>query len=205
MTSLVALLTACSLNVSSDLLHPLIKIESNFNPYAIGLVGGSLDHQPTNLNDFLDTISILDSSNKNYSVGLAQINIKNLNRYQIPVLDAIEPCNNIKIASVILKDCYLKYKNIGHTLSCYYSGNDKTGYKKDFNNSYVERFLLSYEKKHDNVYIDFDYKSFNNLKNDVTVYQPHKTSIDIVSKLTNLTKTSNKKITYFSKSFNIQQ
>lgn len=175
---LVTLLTACALNVSSDLLEPLIQLESGYNPYAIGVVGASVP-QPTSINDFWQTINDLEKRNKNYSVGLAQINIKNLHRFNIPVLDAVEPCNNIKLSSVILKDCYSNYQDIGKALSCYYSGNDKTGFKRDFNNSYVERFLTSYANKQENVVINFDYDQFYQLKNQVENYHHNQPSTQI--------------------------
>lgn len=167
MSLLVALLTSCSINVSPNLLHPLIQLESGFNPYAIGVVGSSVK-QPNTLTDFIQTISNLDKKQKNYSIGLAQINIKNLRRLNIPAIDAVEPCNNIKLSSVILNECYKKYKDIGKTLSCYYSGNDSVGFQRDFNNSsYVERFISSYENSKNNVSIDFDYDAFYRLKNQV--------------------------------------
>lgn len=167
MSLLVALLTSCSINVSPKLLHPLIQLESGYNPYAIGVVGSSVK-QPHTLSDFIQTISDLNNKKKNYSIGLAQINIKNLAKFNIPVLDAVEPCNNIKLSSIILKECYKKYPDIGKTLSCYYSGNDKKGFQRDFDNSsYVERFVSSYENSKNNIYIDFDYDTFNSLKKQV--------------------------------------
>lgn len=165
--SLITLLATCSIDVSSNLLQPLIQLESGYNPYSIGVVGSSV-HQPHSLPDFIQTVSNLDNNNKNYSIGLAQINIKNLNRFDIPVIDAVEPCNNIKLSSVILQSCYKQYNyDVGKTLSCYYSGNDKTGFKVDFDNSYVERFLFAYENKNTNVYIEFDYDDFYKLKKKV--------------------------------------
>jgi len=176
--NLIALLTACSFNISNDLMLPLIHLESGYNPYAIGVVNGSIK-QPVSFLEFVDSINNLDSQNKNYSVGLGQINIKNLNRFNISVIEAIDPCTNIKLSSVILKDCYIKYGDIGKALSCYYSGNEKTGFKNDFKNSYIERFLNSYSNKQKDVVINFDYESFNKLKNQVAaINTPQKTVIN---------------------------
>ena len=178
---LIALLASCNISVSSDLLHPLIQLESGYNPYAIGVVGSSVA-QPRSFSEFIQSIEQLNSENKNYSVGLTQINIKNLNRLNIPVLDAIEPCNNIKLSSMIIRERYKKYGDIGSTLSCYYSGNDKTGFKRENNNtSYVERFLSDYANKQEGVIIHVDYEEFSKLKKRVEKI-PITTSRDITKK-----------------------
>lgn len=163
---LIALLTSCSINVSPNLLQPLIQLESGYNPYAIGVVGSSI-RQPHTLSEFIQSVTHLDNENKNYSIGLTQINIKNLNRLNIPVLDAVEPCNNIKLSSIILQECYQKYGGIGQTLSCYYSGNDKTGFKRENNNSYIERFIDAYTNRKNDVSIHFDHEEFLKLKKQV--------------------------------------
>lgn len=209
---LVALLATCSIDVSSHLLDPLIHLESGYNPYAIGVVGSSVP-QPRSLDSFIQTISHLDNHNKNYSIGLAQINIKNLNRFKIPVLDAVEPCNNIKISSVILKECYKKYNDIGKMLSCYYSGNGDTGFRRDFNNSsYVERFLSSYVNMQENVVIDFDYDKYYQLKTQVENYKGNASNEKLKSenKLNKKNSTfnkfsSNRKKTIFNKSIKLNE
>jgi type IV secretion system protein VirB1 len=197
---LVALLASCSIDVSTHILQPLIQLESGYNPYAVGVVGSSV-RQPRSLHDFIQTISDLNNKNKNYSIGLAQINIKNLQRFKIPVLDAVEPCNNIKLSSVILKECYKKYNDIGKMLSCYYSGNGDAGFRRDFNNSYVERFLSSYANMQENVVIDFDYDKFYQLKTQVENYKFNETKLT-----SNVNKfSSNRKKTIFNKSINVNE
>lgn len=207
---LVSLLATCSIDVSYHLLEPLIHLESGYNPYAIGVVGSSIP-QPKSLDSFIQTISDLDNNNKNYSIGLAQINIKNLNRFKIPVLDAVEPCNNIKISSVILKECYKKYNDTGKMLSCYYSGNGDTGFRRDFNNSsYVERFLSSYVNTQENVVIDFDYDKYYQLKTQVENYKGNETKLKSDNKLNKKNSTfnkfsSNRKKTIFNKSIKLNE
>jgi type IV secretion system protein VirB1 len=204
MSLLSALLISCSINVSPSLLQPLIQLESGYNPYSIGVVGSSV-RQPSSLHDFIQTVSDLENKNKNYSIGLTQINIKNLRRFDIPVIDAVEPCNNIKLSSVILKECYKKYNNnVGKALSCYYSGNGDTGFKRDVNNSYIERFLSSYENIQKNVVIDFDYDKYHQLKNDVENYNV--SNVFSTKKNSTFNRfSSNRKKTYFNKSINIEE
>ena len=206
---LVALLASCSIDVSTHILQPLIQLESGYNPYAVGVVGSSV-RQPRSLHDFIQTISDLNNKNKNYSIGLAQINIKNLQRFKIPVLDAVEPCNNIKLSSVILKECYKKYNDIGKMLSCYYSGNGDAGFRRDFNNSYVERFLSSYANMQENVVIDFDYDKFYQLKTQVENYKFNETKLtsnnELIKKNSIVNKFSgNRKKTIFNKSINVNE
>jgi type IV secretion system protein VirB1 len=206
---LVALLASCSIDVSTHILQPLVQLESGYNPYAIGVVGSSV-RQPRSLHDFIQTISDLNNKNKNYSIGLAQINIKNLQRFKIPVLDAVEPCNNIKLSSVILKECYKKYNDIGKMLSCYYSGNGDAGFRRDFNNSYVERFLSSYANMQENVVIDFDYDKFYQLKTQVENYKFNETKLtsnnELIKKNSIVNKfSSNRKKTIFNKSINVNE
>lgn len=47
----------------------------------------------------------------NYSVGLGQVNKKNFAKYGAKLLEqAFDPCTNLRVASAILKICYLRAK-----------------------------------------------------------------------------------------------
>ena len=127
----------CAPEVSEDTLRALVRTESSFNPYAIGIVGGG-SRQPKAFHEAMAVIAQLELEGKNYSVGLAQINKKNFSKLGINAAGALDACTNLKAASKILSDCYQRaQKNSGSNslhdaLSCYYSGNFKTGYRHGY-------------------------------------------------------------------------
>lgn len=155
------LINKCSNKVNIKTIKAIIKTESNYNPFAIGIVDGSLKSQPTNFNEASKIIDQLERENKNYSIGLAQINIKNLKRYKISPYFALDPCINLSVSEKILVDCYTKAPSVDEqtkihqTLSCYYSGNYNFGYYKDFKNqhSYIQKVINNSQNEDANVVI----------------------------------------------------
>ena len=127
----------CAPEVSEDTLRALMRTESSFNPYAIGIVGGG-SRQPKAFHEAMAIIAQLELEGKNYSVGLAQINKKNFSKLGINAAGALDACTNLKAASKILSDCYQRAQNrsgnnsLHDALSCYYSGNFQTGYRHGY-------------------------------------------------------------------------
>lgn len=64
----------CAPNVNPQILKGIAKIESDFNPYAIGIVGAHLKKQPHTYEEAIKVASYLEEVNLNYSVGILQIN-----------------------------------------------------------------------------------------------------------------------------------
>ena len=95
----------CAPNVSTDTVLALVKTESSFNPFAIGVVGGSVK-QPTNIVDALATVEKLEREGKNYSLGLGQINKGNFKRLNVSAETMFNPCENLKASQKILSDAY---------------------------------------------------------------------------------------------------
>lgn len=143
-----ALADKCAPDVSKDTLQALIKTESSMNPLAIAVVGGKVKH-PTSLKDALNLVKELEKNGSNFSLGLGQINKKNFNRLGVTAEEMFEPCKNLQAAQLILKECFLKAqkedktegKQLGDALSCYYSGNEQTGYK-----GYVQQVVSNADK-----------------------------------------------------------
>lgn len=143
-----ALADKCAPDVSKDTLQALIKTESSMNPLAIAVVGGKVK-QPSTLSGALALVKELESQGSNYSLGLGQINKKNFNRLGVTAEEMFEPCKNLQAAQLILKECFLKAqkedktegKQLGDALSCYYSGNEQTGYK-----GYVQQVVSNADK-----------------------------------------------------------
>ena len=129
----------CAPAVSVDTLSALVKTESNFNPFAIGVVGGSVE-QPKSLQDALLKVSKLVANDRSFSVGLAQINSGNFDALGLTAEQLFDPCTNLQAAAQILGRCYMqtsaKYgdnaKALGAALSCYYAGNEHTGFEHGY-------------------------------------------------------------------------
>ena len=137
-----ALAMACAPLVHTDTAQALVAVESSFNPHAIGVVGGVLDRQPRNLAEAVATASHLQANGWNFSVGLAQINLRNFERLGLNAATAFDPCENLRAMQTVLTECFersslkeLSQPALRKALSCYYSGNFVTG----FRHGYVQR------------------------------------------------------------------
>lgn len=123
----------CAPNVAPDTIRRIASVESGFNPYAIGVVGGRLQRQPRTREEALATADMLDANGWNYSVGVVQVNQRNFGKYGLTAAAAFDPCTNLRIGGLILEDCYKRAGKgpaaVSDALSCYYSGNFTTGYR----------------------------------------------------------------------------
>ncbi len=146
---LEALFLACAPLVALDTAQALISVESRGNPYAIGVVAGSLVRQPRTLSEAVVTVRALEAGGWNYSVGLAQINKANFSRYGLTAETAFEPCGNLRAMQAILGDCFSRagpraqpQVALRRAFSCYYSGNFRTG----FEHGYVQKVLTAWNQ-----------------------------------------------------------
>lgn len=135
------LIGCAGLAVPANVMHHVVRVESSYNPYAIGVVGGRLLRQPKNLAEALATVRMLESKGYNFSLGLAQVNRYNLSKYGLDSYEkAFETCPNLQAGSRILAECYNRSgKDWGKSFSCYYSGNFTTGYR----HGYVQKVYAS--------------------------------------------------------------
>lgn len=151
MLDFLFLALSCAPNVAPETLSAIVHVESSYNPYAIGVVGGYLERQPKNLAEALSTVEQLDKEGFNWSAGIAQINKHNFKRYNLTNETVFHPCNNLYASARILEDCYLKAFNkttkpeLHAAFSCYYSGNYRRGFIPDKNSdiSYVQKIINS--------------------------------------------------------------
>ena len=128
------------LAVPMGVMQHVVNVESSFNRYAIGVVGGRLARQPGNLAEALATARMLRERGFNFSLGLAQINRYNLGKFGLSLERAFDACANLRAGARILADCRLRSGNDwGKALSCYYSGNFVTG----FRDGYVQKVFAS--------------------------------------------------------------
>ncbi len=149
MMELLALVQECAPAVEQETLAALVKVESGFNPYAIGIVNGRLVRQPKNKEEAIATAQALEAAGWNYSLGLLQINKHNLPTYNLTISEAFNPCANLRVGAQILNECHNRAKKetkdkrqaLSMAFSCYYSGNFKTGFDRPITGgpSYVEK------------------------------------------------------------------
>lgn len=135
------LMNCPSVAVPHEVMHHVVRVESSYNPYAIGVVGGRLVRQPKNLAEALATVRMLERQGYNFSVGLAQVNRHNLSKYGLDSYErAFDACPNLAAGSRILAECYGRSSgDWGKSFSCYYSGNFTTG----FRHGYVQKIFAS--------------------------------------------------------------
>ena len=129
------------LAVPTDVMHHVVRVESSYNPYAVGVVGGRLARQPANMAEALATVRMLEEKGYNFSLGLAQVNRYNLAKYGLDSYErAFQTCPNLRAGSRILAECYGRSGgDWGKSFSCYYSGNFVTG----FRHGYVQKVYAS--------------------------------------------------------------
>ena len=145
-----AIALQCGPEVANEVVQRLIKVESSYNPFAIGVVGGRLEHQPVSLEQAQVTAKFLAEQGWNFSMGLAQVNRYNLEKYGLDYSSVFEPCSNLRAALTIYQECFQRAAKIWddntarlNAFSCYYSGNFTRGFKPDGrdNTSYVQRIV----------------------------------------------------------------
>ncbi|MDS0858626.1 lytic transglycosylase domain-containing protein [Burkholderia pseudomultivorans] len=152
----LSLVQQCAPQVAPSTMTAIVRTESGFNPYAIGVVHGRLRRQPANAAEAVATVRMLETDGWNFSVGLAQVNRANWRAYGLSAVSAFEPCRNLAAAAAILERCFTAALNsrqrhpaadyqvdeqaaLRASLSCYASGNFSTGYQT----GYVQRVVES--------------------------------------------------------------
>ena len=149
----LALALACAPQVHTHTAHALVSVESAFNPWAIGVVGGALVRQPRHRAEALATARALQAVGWNFSVGLGQINVGNFERLGLTLDAAFEPCTNLTAMQSVLSECFdraqvpaatatatttaatpppVDQTALRRALSCYYSGNFATGFRHGY-------------------------------------------------------------------------
>jgi type IV secretion system protein VirB1 len=136
----------CATQVAPSTMRAIVKTESNNNPWAIGLNHGKkLKYQPMSLTQAKSWVSYLEKAGYDFDVGLAQVNIRNIHKSGYSIIDMLDPCFNLYVASDILRKNYksaLQTTNnsqeaLYKALSAYNTGN----YHSGFNNGYVQRVV----------------------------------------------------------------
>jgi type IV secretion system protein VirB1 len=146
-STFAALVVACAPQVDVGTAAALIAVESGFNPHAIGVVGGALTRQPRHRAEAVSTAKVLHVSGWDFSVGLAQINQRNFERFGLTIETGFEPCSNLRAMQAVLGECFeravprsnFEQHALREGLSCYYSGDFVTG----FRHGYVRKLAVA--------------------------------------------------------------
>lgn len=147
---ILVLAQQCAPHVEPQTMAAIVAVESSNNPYAIGVVDGYLPRQPATEAEAIATAQNLAAYDWNYSVGLAQINQSNFERYGLSIEQAFDPCTNLRIGGLILAECFTQHADsisdpqgaLRDAISCYYSGNYTRGHVIEAaGTSYVQRVL----------------------------------------------------------------
>lgn len=151
-TAFLAAAMQCAASIHPSTALDVARVESGFNPYAIAEIvpkarGASgeapiISHQPASRADAERIIRRLAVQDRRYSVGLMQITSTNFRHYGVTATDLLDPCTNLSVFERILSDCYRRGGTLKKALSCYYSGNFRTGQQPESafsGTSYVQR------------------------------------------------------------------
>lgn len=138
MIDFVVLAQQCAPQVDVNIASAIVKSESSFNPFAIGVNrAAGLKKQPTSYEEAVTVAKRLISQGRNIDVGFAQINSANFKRLNLSVEQVFDPCTNLSAMQFIFNDCRnkAKGKDIYKAMSCYNTGNHSSG----FRNGYVAK------------------------------------------------------------------
>lgn len=148
----MALAQQCAPAVHPQTIAAIVKTESGFKPFAIGINKGtaSLKRQPENKEEAVATAKQLIAGGHNIDMGLGQINSENLARLGITVEDVFDPCKNLAAAAAILTDNYTRaaaksgepQTALIKALSAYNTGD----FGRGLQNGYVYRVAQSNQK-----------------------------------------------------------
>lgn len=140
-----AIIAQCAINTHPDTVRAIIRVESNGNPFAIGVNQAGVHLRRANTAAEAAQIAAeAIGRGINIDMGLMQINSANMRRLGLTTNDIFNPCTNIRVGTQILSMNYSNAVQIhGQTetalkaaLSAYNTGNMTRG----FSNVYVARY-----------------------------------------------------------------
>ena len=147
MVDFSALAQQCAPGVHPTTLQAIVRTESGFNPYAIGVVDGHLARQPKTRAEAVATAKALAVQGLNFSMGLGQVNKAGVPRFGLDYETVFDACANLQAGARILQECYDHARTqvgpdraLNAAISCYYSGNFSRGFPVErTGTSYVQR------------------------------------------------------------------
>ena len=128
--ALYALLTTCAPNVQYQTMASIARVESGFNPYAVGDNTTGQSYMPGTYGEAIRIVSDLISRGHSVDMGIVQVNSLHLRDYGLSIPQLLAPCTNARIGGVILGDAYARAANVfgpgrialAHAISAYNTG-----------------------------------------------------------------------------------
>jgi type IV secretion system protein VirB1 len=147
---IVALALACAPSVEVGTAQAIIRRESGGNPYAIGVVGAKLSHQPRTKEQALYVANVLKDAALEFDVGIAQIRTTNLTKLGVSIEQALDPCQNMQLMQFLLVEAHQRaqrqgYKGAGASIaavSAYNTGN----FVRGLQNGYVGNVIAAHPR-----------------------------------------------------------
>ncbi len=154
----------CQAALLEPLMQQIYQVESEFNPFAIGVVGARLVRQPKNLDEAVATVDYLSKLGRNFSIGQGQVNKYHFVRlgWDSDIEAGFDVCKNVVAAYEIFKECQSwaldsgfnvtqEYSVTNAALSCYYSGNLSAGKTNPDVKRYINKVISATPKNPVNV------------------------------------------------------
>ena len=142
------LVATCAPEVAPQTLLSIAKVESGFDPLAIGVNGPRPTRlHPRSKEEAVATATRLIATGANVDLGVSQINSRNLGWLGLTVPDAFDPCRNLAASAKIMAADYDRAASMApgeqtalHTaLSYYNTGDPRRGYR----NGYVAKVMAA--------------------------------------------------------------
>ncbi|TDH61237.1 lytic transglycosylase [Dankookia rubra] len=106
MLDLPALYAECASDVHPVTMDLVVRHESGGNPLAIYDNTARRSYRPTDVDAAMDIIATMERLGHDFDLGLGQINRRNLPRLQLSARQALDPCTNLRAASLLLSSNY---------------------------------------------------------------------------------------------------
>ena len=136
----------CAPSVAPEIMEKLVRAESGFNRFAIGVNGEThRSYHPTSKEEAARIARDLISKGHSIDMGLGQINSENLGWLDLTVESVFDSCTNLKASERVLRDGYDRARKKGsdpetalhQALSAYNTGT----FTRGFANGYVARVM----------------------------------------------------------------
>ncbi|WP_260008927.1 lytic transglycosylase domain-containing protein [Leisingera sp. M527] len=136
----------CAPGVALHILEKIVRSESGFNPFAIGVNGPDRrSYDPASAAEAAAVSRELISKGESIDMGLGQINSANLAWLGLTPETVFDPCKNLEASAKVLRDGYERAREagasredaLGKALSAYNTGS----FTRGFTNGYVARVL----------------------------------------------------------------
>ncbi|MDR2031359.1 MAG: lytic transglycosylase domain-containing protein [Azoarcus sp.] len=142
----IALAHECAPWVAPETMAAIVRTESSFRPWAIGVNGGAkLARQPESKDEAIATAQWLLDHGYSVDMGLGQINSSNLAKTGLTVEDAFDPCKNLTAAASILsrnyQAAYRQVKDEQAALQAALSAYNTGSFTRGLTNGYVQKVL----------------------------------------------------------------